>query len=346
MKRWITLLTLASVSLAGTAQDLHFSQVLQTPVLLNPGAVGVYDGWERVSVHHRNQWLGANTQFMSTAIAADMSFFKNPRRNTAYLGMGLSFFNDIGGDAKFGIQQTALTFSGVLPLGGAGTLSLGIQGGFGNRKGDMSKLLYESQWNGVILDPEQASGEGDALNSFTYMDASTGIFYQYDGGTTSFSRNNDMKLRVGFAAYHVNAPEMKYRAGGTEKLARKYVGMVNLAMDIPSTSWAYDVQFVQFIQGGHYETIFGGLLSKRFREGTKQTGFRHDSSFGFGAYARLKDAIIPTVQINYGGWRFGLSYDVIVSRMRQAYGGGSIELSISYTNIHDALFKRRSGRLY
>lgn len=346
MKRWITGIAVGIVALNTAAQDLHFSQILQSPILLNPGATGVYDGWERGVIHHRNQWLGANTQFMSTAVAADMTLFKNPRKNTAYLGAGLSFFNDIGGDAKFGIQTAALTVSGVIPMGGAGQLSLGIQGGYGMRKGDMSKLLYESQWSGGAFDPNLVSGEGDALNSFSYLDASTGIFYQFDGGSTTFARNNDMKLQVGLAVYHANAPLMKYRAGGTEKLERKYVGMINYAMDIPSTDWAYDVQFVQFVQGGHFETIFGGLIRKRFQQGTKQTGFSQDATFGFGSYIRLKDAIIPTVQVDFKGFRFGLSYDVIVSRMRKSYGGGSIELSLSYTNMYHALFKRRNGRNY
>jgi type IX secretion system PorP/SprF family membrane protein len=341
MKRFILTLCAGLASWNTMAQDLHFSQILQSPQLLNPGAVGVYDGWERAVIHHRNQWLGANTQFMSTSIAADVTFFKNPRRNTAYIGTGLSFYNDIGGDAKMGNQTAAFTLSGILPMGNSGQLSIGIQGGFGSRKGDMSKLLYDSQWTGSGFDPTIVSGEGDALNSFTYLDASTGVFYQFDGGSSSFARNNEMKLQIGIAAYHVNAPQMKYRAGSTEALARKYVGMINYTMDIPSSSWSYDLQFAQFIQGGHYETIFGGFIRKRFREGTKQTGFSHDASFGFGSYFRLKDAFVPMVQVDYGGFRFGLSYDVVVSAMRKAYSGGSIELSVSYTNIHDALFKGR-----
>ena len=341
MKQALKLVAAGCFALNSYGQDLHFSQILQTPVLLNPGAVGVYDGWERGSIHHRNQWLGANTQFMSTSVSADANFFKNTRKNTAYLGAGLSFYNDIGGDAKFGIQTGALTLSGILPLGRSSNLSIGIQGGFGSRKGDMSKLVYGSQWNGAGFDPNIASGEGDALNSFRYIDASTGIFYQYDGGQSTFARNNDTKFQVGFAVYHVNMPEMKYRAGSSEKLSRKYTGMVNYSMDLPSTTWAFDVQFVQFIQGGHYETIFGGLLRKRFREGTKQTGLRNQASFGFGSYFRVKDAVIPTIQVDLSGFRFGLSYDVTVSALRKAYSGGSIELSISYTNFHDALFKRR-----
>lgn len=344
MKKWIIGISLGFASLNSMAQDLHFSQVLQSPFLLNPGATGVYDGWERVTIHNRNQWLGANTQFMSTAVAAELSLLKNPRKNTGYLGMGLSFYNDIGGDAKFGNQTGALTFSGILPMGDAGILSVGLQGGFGSRKGDMSKLLFDSQWNGSGYDPTIASGEGDGLNSFRYADVSTGLFYQYNGGSSTFARNNAKKLQIGFAVYHANSPRMLYRTGSVERLERKYVGMVNFAMDIPSSDWAFDLQAVQFVQGGHFETIFGGLARRRFQEGTKMTGYSQDASFGFGAYMRLKDAIIPTIQVDYKGFRFGLSYDATISKMRKAYSGGSIELSVSYTNMHDAIFKRRHGK--
>lgn len=65
---------------ANLAQDLHFSQIMQSPNLLNPGAVGVYDGWERVAIHQRNQWLGGNTKFTSTGLNADATFFKNVYR--------------------------------------------------------------------------------------------------------------------------------------------------------------------------------------------------------------------------------------------------------------------------
>ncbi|MEY3236098.1 MAG: hypothetical protein RI883_199, partial [Bacteroidota bacterium] len=72
------LLSISLFSLFGlNAQDLHFTQTAQTPLLINPAAAGVYDGWERVIINHRNQWLGAGTQFMTTSIAADANFGKS-----------------------------------------------------------------------------------------------------------------------------------------------------------------------------------------------------------------------------------------------------------------------------
>jgi type IX secretion system PorP/SprF family membrane protein len=324
-----------------TAQDLHFSQILQSPNLINPGAVGVYDGWERVAIHHRNQWLGGATSFMSTGINADATVNKSMTRPAAHLGVGLQFYNDIGGDSKFGTQTGAFTLSGILPIGGGHQISLGIQAGFGSRKGDISKLVYDSQWTGSSYDPTVASGETGGLNSFTYFDASTGIFYQFDGDRSNFSRNNDVKLQMGVAVYHANAPLLLYRSGSTEQLARKYVGMLNYSMDIPNTKWSFDVRGVQFIQGGHYETMLGGLMRRRFSEGSKITGFKRDASIGFGCYTRLRDAIIPTVQIDYKGFRFGFSYDGTLSALRRTSGIGSLEFSMSYVNQYHAIFKTR-----
>ena len=207
------------------AQDLHFSQTSQTPLLINPGAVGVFDGWERITVNHRNQWLGASTQFMSTAVAADVNLGKTRMNDKAYAGVGLMFFNDIGGDSKFGNTQGSVSLSGILPMGGSGhTLSAGIQGGFGQRKADINSVTFTSQWNGTMFDPTMLSGEQNSITSFSYIDASAGLFYMYDGGQSTFARNNDFKFQIGVSGFHLNAPELKYSNGVIgERLHRKYV---------------------------------------------------------------------------------------------------------------------------
>jgi hypothetical protein len=92
------------------------------------------------------------------------------------------------------------------------------------------------------------------------------------------------------------------------------------------------------------ETLLGAMLRYRFINGTKLTGLSQDAYVGFGAYYRLRDAVIPSVMINWNGFQFGISYDVTVSSMRKAYRGGSLEFSLSYTNLSHALFKSRRRR--
>lgn len=341
------LLTIAAVcftQIAG-AQDLHFTQTAQTPLLINPAAAGVFDGWERVIVNHRNQWLGGGTQFMTTSVAADANFGKGVLNDRAHLGVGLMFFNDVGGDGKFGNQTGSLTISGILPMGGTGhILSAGLQGGFGQRSVDVNRLTFMNQWGGSGFDQTIPSGESSS--GFSYIDASSGLYYIYDGGQNSFQRNNDMKIQVGFSGYHLNAPVLKYTNGVTEeRLHRKFVGHAGLVYEFPATYWAIDVNALHIMQGPHRETLLGAMLRYRFEDGTKITGMSHDAFIGVGLYGRLNDGIMPSVMVDWKGFQFGVSYDITLSDLRQAYKGGSLEFSLSYINRHDALFKTRKRRI-
>ena len=55
------------------SQDFHFTQYNRVGILVNPAITGVFGGWERFCVSHRNQWLGANTQFTTSSASATRS---------------------------------------------------------------------------------------------------------------------------------------------------------------------------------------------------------------------------------------------------------------------------------
>ena len=346
MRKLATFIAAGLLTSGAWAQDFHFAQTYQTPQLINPAAVGVFDGWERVMVNHRNQWLGSGTQFMTTAVAADANIGKGHINNKAHLGVGLMFFNDIGGDSRFGNQAGSVTLSGILPMdGGTHVLSAGIQGGYGSRSMDLSSVTFLNQWDGNGFNTDLPSGEGTGT-SFSYIDANAGIQYVFDGGKSTFRRNNDTKIRVGVAGYHLNAPRLQYSNGvESERLHRKYVANLGVIYEIPGSVYSFDVNAVQFMQGGHYETLLGLMMRYRFEDGTKITGMSQNAYFGVGVYGRLKDAIIPSVMIDWRGFKLGISYDVTLSALRNAYRGGSLEFSLSYVNMHDALFKTRKRRI-
>lgn len=329
------------------AQDMHFAQSSQNPIFINPAAAGVFDGWERVSISHRNQWLGATTQFMTTAISADANLGKSDLNNRAHMGLALQFYNDVGGDSKFGNTTGTLSISGILPMGGSGhLLSVGIQGGLGSRRADLSNVTFMSQWDAstTTFNPLLVSGESLTYQSFMYLDASAGLYYIYDGNKNSFARNNDVKFRVGFSAFHLNMPKLKYTTGSFDRLYRKYVGHLGFSTDFVGRPLALEADAVQFIQGGHYETLFGLMLKYRFENATKITGNTQDAFVGAGVYMRWGDAIIPTVAVDWRGFHFGMSYDVTISALRKAYGGGSLEFSLGFTNLDHSLFKTRKRR--
>ena len=345
MSKLAIVITGVILSFSSFSQDLHFAQSSQTQLFINPGAAGVFDGWERATVNHRNQWLGAQTQFMTTAVSADVNIGKGDFNDKAHLGLGIMFFNDIGGDSNFGNQTGSLTLSGILPMGRSGhILSAGVQGGFGSRKADLSGVTFMNQWDGSTFNPTINSGEQNTLSTFTYLDASAGVYYVFDGGKSTFSRNNDLKFNLGIAGFHLNQPKMKYIDGSSDYLHRKYVGNVGVESDIVGRPLGIEVNFVQFVQGGHYESLLGFIMKYRFQNSTKITGNSQDAFIGIGTYVRFKDAIVPTVVLDWKSFHFGISYDVTVSALRRANSGGSLEFSLTYINKDHSLFKTRGRK--
>lgn len=339
------LLVAAFIATNAFGQDIHFTQTSQTPLLINPAAAGVYNGWERVIINHRNQWIGGNTQFMTSSIAADVNLFKPERGNGAYMGVGVMFFNDIGGDSNFGHQNGSLTLSGILPIGGSGhIISTGLQGGYGHRSGNTNNLLFRNQFDGYGFDATISSGEQNKLSSFSYMEANAGLYYVYDGTQNTFQRNRETRFQLGVSGYHLNAPLLQYSNGSTDTLARKFVVHTGFLTEIGTSQMSIDINAMQAIQASHFETLLGLMLRYRFINGTKITGSNQDSFFGVGLYTRLNDAIMPSVMVDWNGFQLGISYDVTLSAYRKAPGAGSIEFSLSYVNRNHALFKTRGRR--
>jgi type IX secretion system PorP/SprF family membrane protein len=326
----------------GVAQDFHFSQTSQSPLLINPGCAGVFDGWERVSLNQRNQWMGSNSKFMTTNFSMDGNLYKNLRKSTTHLGFGVQLYNDMGGDSKFGTRNGSLTLSGIIPMAKGHQISVGIQGGLGSKKGDISNLTFENQWNGSTFDPSLSSGEVNSLNSFAYAEIASGIYYVYDGGKASFSRNNESKIQLGFSGYHLNQPKLRYLQGTSDRLKRKYVFHASFIKDILDSKWSVDAGFFEFIQGSHSETMVSTMFRCRLQDGTKQTGIYGEAHVGFGLNYRHKDAIIPTFMIDMQSLKFMLSYDLTISQLSSASGSNSLEFSLTYTNLHNAIFKSRN----
>ena len=109
MKKIYTLIFAVLAGLSVFAQDIHFSQVFNAPLWLNPALTGFTPGVARVGVNYRNQWYSANNNgffrspFMTTALNFDMPI----KINDDALGVGLFVAND---------QQGANTFTGVSAL--------------------------------------------------------------------------------------------------------------------------------------------------------------------------------------------------------------------------------------
>lgn len=343
------LLVLAFFSSANLfAQDIHFSQVMNNPLHINPAHTGGYEGYERVVLNYRNQWSTVGSKFNTMGFSFDMPLFQGNTRDKAHIGLGILFFSDKAGDAKMGITQGALSVSGIVPFNKENKLVAGIQFGYGQRSAKISNLQWGNQFNGTEWDPNLASNETNTLNSFGYMDLGSGIRYEYNRRNNSFSGWSVSKFEFGAAMFHINKPQLRYLSGGDEKLNQKLVIHAMGHFDLPNAWLALIPFFSHTTQGPIKETNAGMLFKIMLSPGTKVTGLLDESSLTFGAQYRFGDAIIPYVGYDFSSFGIGISYDHNISTLKQVSRGvGGFEISIKYHNVKGALFSRRSGsRVY
>ncbi len=328
-KTYLLLLVSVAISITSFAQDIHFSQFSETPQLINPANTGVFDGRIRAIVNYRNQWMAMGHSYNTAAGSVDAPIL-NKKANKAHLGMGLNFFSDKAGDAKIGLTEVAISFSGIIPVTRLSVLSLGISAGGAQHKADYSALYWGNQYDGTGFNRQINPNEPTTFTSNFYTDLSAGVYYEYFSGKNTMQRNEQKRLGLGFAYYHMNRPEQQYFSA-TEKLLGKVVVNINGFLDISGTSFSIIPSIVCFVQGKSNEFNVGTLVRYRFRNATKVTGFISESGISIGAHYRFGDAFIPQVNYELSNFAIGISYDVNTSSYATvSRNNGGIEVSLKY----------------
>ena len=325
------------------AQDIHFSQFRETPLLTNPANAGFYNGYERVVLNHKSQWVALGSPYRTTNASFDLPFFFG-RKNAAHLGAGVAFYNDRAGDSQFGINKGSLSISGILPLGRNNKIATGIHLGMAQRSGQLDNLVWGSQFDGDGFNTDIPSNEANSLNSFGYADIGVGVKYEFDNTNEKLDGYDHFRVSAGVALFHANRPVLRYTNSTSDVLFRKFVGHLQVRWDIPGSSVSIMPQAMYTVQGPHSEMLIGSFVRFQLSNGTKFTGLSSENSLNLGLQVRGKDAVIPMVMVEFSDYAISVSYDISTSSigtLNSAAGG--FELTLRYTNVTDALWKRRTG---
>jgi type IX secretion system PorP/SprF family membrane protein len=345
-----------SGSLGLMAQDVHFSQVGETPLLINPANTGFYNGYFRAIANYRNQWQSMGKAFQTMNLSIDAGLFKSKRRKT-FLGLGFVLFQDQAGAAKFRKTTALLNLSGLVKISKKSVLSAGICGGAIGSNADYNKLTFASQFDGNKFDTENVpNGETVVFRSFTTTDIGAGMAYEFGTVKVDQDHDDEIKVRIGFAAYHLNRPKQEFSAGASYRLPVRWVGSIFSNIDFEDTRFTLTPTFVMQKQGkkdksipstyrvnGAFEYMTGGYLKVRMATGTKVTGEKTQNAIGVGLFYRRKDAIVPKLLVELGDYAIGMAYDINISGYKAAskYNGG-FEVSLRYNKLASSLFSTRS----
>ncbi len=320
------LFCIAAVPCAASAQDIHFSQFFETPLLRNPALAGIFTGDVRVQAVYRTQWGSVTVPYQTGSLNGE---YKKPiGRGNDYLTIGGELLYDKAGTVALSATHVlpTLNYHKSLSTEKNMYLSLGFMGGWVQRRIDRSKITTNSQYDGTGFNPGLADGETFPKSSYSYLDGSVGMSFN-----SQLGENADNNIYLGLAYHHFNKSiKVSFYGNPNYEMIPKWVGSAGLRLNISDYSY-FTVEGNYSKQGPYTETIVGSLFTRRLGEDEDPK-----YSISGGAYIRWSDAIIPVAKIEFKPFAVAASYDANISQLKAASSGrGGFELSLTYQKYVD-----------
>ena len=336
---FFSLVILGSATLS--AQDIHFSQITETPLLLNPSQAGL--GHDvRASIHYRDQWRSVvSSPYKTISASADFALLK--KSSGSHMGVGFNVFNDKAGDANMATTFGQLDVAGIIALNSQNLLSVGVVAGYGQRSMNYSALMWGNQYDGQQYNSGLASGETQTYSSYNYLDIGAGASWFFAVGNSTMTSKDARIFNIGIAAQHLNKPAYSFYGESNNKLPMKLVFHGNASLGMKNTNLILEPSYFVALQGGHREITPGIMFKYILGQSSMYTNRKNASAISLGGYFRVQDAIVAMVRYEFLNWSIATSYDINVSGLTSASRArGGFEVSIRFMTPNP--FGKKSSR--
>jgi type IX secretion system PorP/SprF family membrane protein len=317
MKKVLTVLALVLGSTLGSQQvhaqvDPHFTQYYIYPSWTNSALTGSFDGSYRVSGIFRTQWGNIGVPFLTQGLSAEFTSNKN-------MNFGLSLMNQTAGDGgyRYTTLHGSLAFTGLRfgPIENH-RIVFGLQAGFIQRRFDVNKLRFQSQYNPITGEPDRLSGEILQTPRSGTFDAGAGVMY-FDA-----TPGKSLNFYGGYSASHITRPTDRFLGSTVEnsKLPMRHTFHAGARVRL-NQQWSITPNALYMKQGTATETMIG--MYSQYKA-TPETDVMAGANF------RLNDAISPFVGFSHKRFVLGISYDINASDLgKLAKASNSFEVSMS-----------------
>ena len=307
-----------------SAQDLHFSQYFNSPLLINPANTGfIPDGDYRLGINYRNQWASiTNNPYKTMSAFGDAQLFGD-RFENGWVGVGGALLRDVAGSGNLKSTRAFGSVAYHQALGLASLLSAGFNVGWVNKRVDFAKLTFDNQWNGKFFDLAAPSGEAFSTNQINYFSLQAGLNYAY-------YPNENTYLNAGISVSNINRPRESFFATDVAdaRIARRYTLFLNGSFRA-SDAWIVNPNVYVSKMSTATEYV-AGVNAQRDLSGDGNT------QLIVGTYYRVSDAIIPMVGFQQNGYRLTFSYDATASSLTKYNASrGAYEVSIVKQGLLD-----------
>jgi type IX secretion system PorP/SprF family membrane protein len=310
----ISVLLLLVFSTCIKAQDLHFSQFMNNPLLTNPANTGFNPDFDyRIGASYRNQWNNLPVPYKTMSIWGDAQVLRN-RFENGWLGLGGVILRDVAGSGSLTSTKAYGSIAYHQEIGEGSLLTTGFNVGWVTKSIDLYNFKWENQWNGKFFDANATSGEQFAYTQVAYPDIQFGLNYAY------FASEN-LYLNAGASILHVNKPKESFFAASDNRVPQRYTGFANASYKV-NDKWIINPNAYYSYQAGSSE-IVGGLMAQY-----NLSGDGEKQLIG-GVYVRAGDAAIAMLGLQWSNIRLTFTFDATTSAIKNYNGGnGAIEFSL------------------
>lgn len=316
LKNFIPLIFCICLSLGSSvAQDIHYSQFFNSPLNVNPGLTGMFNGDTRVYANYRKQWQNVPVDYLSMDVAADFKLRREGKKN--FIGLGGLINYDKAGDVNVGLTGLNAFAAYTYFINDNNLISPAINAVFSQRRHESSLATTSNQWDGIKFNPTLPA-EFIGQDSQSYFDIGLGINYRWQ-------KNYRTHLDLGVGGYHLISPTDRFRPSATytskRPLRLSFTGMLNYKITDDLDLLLNALYAKQDV----YKEIVINAQGKIYLSKAK------DKALYLGAGYRFGDAWYPMIALEIGNIYGSFSYDFNISDFDIATDGrGGPELSIRY----------------
>ena len=298
------------------AQDFVLSQPFAAAQFLSPASVGngVYD--QRIQSNYRSQSIGGSNYGRNIVVGWDRKYNRKAQDQANYLGIGAQIMSEQLMDGL--INTNYITFNTAYHLFLDGddysNVAIGMGVTYAQTNLDKTKLNFGDDYD-PINDQFNISSTEMFLSNPGRLSANTGLLYT--------KHSNDTYLQLSANGFFYSKPDV------TSSPYNEAPGMRAALFFNLEKYFSED-----------YTYLIHGAFSSRNKENSYVAGgsislpimykYDHDRRLYLGCYYRVKDAIIPSVNIMMDDYIFGISYDIYNNGLSAAgIRSNSFELTLS-----------------
>ena len=303
------MMILLTGALLACGQDPSFSQFFSSPLNINPALTARINSKWRVIANLRDQWIGPASPYASGTISYDTRALEKYMSENTVFGIGgmLMHNQSMRGIHKASFGSLNLSYNVLLASGDADhRIGIGIGGIYGNKTVDFNRLYFAEQFIGTGFDQNLPSGESALSEMKPYLSSSAGVIYSLTSTTSN--------LDVGAAAFHLNKPKQTFMQDENQYLPLRYVVHANFETYLNDVFLLTTNGIYQQQAKTNYFSVGGALgyyLSSDYFS-------QKDVLVSAGLWYWSNNAIVPYFGLAYDNFQVGLSYDMTISKLRQA----------------------------